>query len=124
VFKHDEVFITLSAKAKFDGTKTETNVVPLKSRVTLSCRVELLNPEEHLHLFSLMLVSFTLPNGEQIVPGKCTVDYQTSSKRCKFSIKGASLSDQGMYRCHAQYLSGTDTKQASEDIFLREYSYC
>ena len=112
----DEVKITVLAKVKFNGTKRKSNVVPINSHVTLSCRVSLKKSQEYL--FNLMLVSFTLPSGKQVVPGKCSVDYKTSSKRCKISMKKTTVTDQGKYRCHAQYLSGTNIIKKYGDIIL------
>ena len=93
----------------------------MKSRLTLYCKVWLDKGQEHL--FNLMLVSFTLPNGENVVPGSCTVDikHTKSCKRCKIVMKKVALSDQGKYRCHAQYLSGTNIMKKYEDIFLCKY---
>ncbi|CAB4012271.1 ---NA---, partial [Paramuricea clavata] len=115
---HDEAVVAISARAKFNGTNSKSNSVPMKSRVTLYCRVWLDKSQEHL--FNLMLVSFTLPNGEHVVPGSCTVDikHTKSCKRCKIVMKNVALSDQGKYRCHAQYLTGTNMMEKYEEIFL------
>ena len=114
-----EVVITVGARAKFNGTYSKSNFVPIKSRVTLYCKVWLNKTQEHL--FDLMLVTFTLPNGEQVVSGKCSVDYKHSCKRCKIVMKKVTLSDQGRYRCHAQYFSGLKIMKKYKDIFLRKY---
>ncbi|XP_028412028.1 uncharacterized protein LOC114534754 isoform X2 [Dendronephthya gigantea] len=116
IFNND-VSISMSIRAKLNGTSMKTNNVVKNSHVTLHCKVSFNKKQQYL--FNLMLVSITFPNGENVVPGSCTVDMEKAFKRCKIVIKRVSAGDQGTYRCHAQYVSGNEIIENYDDIILQ-----
>ncbi|XP_028412027.1 uncharacterized protein LOC114534754 isoform X1 [Dendronephthya gigantea] len=120
IFNND-VSISMSIRAKLNGTSMKTNNVVKNSHVTLHCKVSFNKKQQYL--FNLMLVSITFPNGENVVPGSCTVDMEKAFKRCKIVIKRVSAGDQGTYRCHAQYVSGNEIIENYDDIILRVRKY-
>ena len=118
---NNDVAISMSFRTKFNGTSTKTNIVVRNSHVTLYCKVSFNKNQQYL--FNLMMVSITLPDGESVFPGSCTVDMENAFKRCKIVIKRVSAADQGKYRCHAQYFSGSEIIEKYDDIILREYFF-
>ena len=108
--------ISITARTKLNGTSSKSTIIPVNSRVNLHCKVQLNKTQSHY--FNLMMVTFTLPTGRHIVPKKCTVNAEQTSKRCKIIIPRFSSRNEGKYTCHAQYFSGKTILRKHQDIFL------
>ena len=108
--------ISITARTKLNGTSSKSTNIPVNSRVNLLCKVRL--NKTQAYYFNLMMVTFTLPTGKHIIPKKCTVNAEQTSKRCKIILPRFSLRNEGKYTCHAQYFSGRGIFRNHEDIFL------
>ena len=95
------ISVDISTRIKYNGHLSSNGFVPYRSHVTLSCKVSFRGISEEI--FDMVLIAFGLPNGAHVVPGNCFVVTKDSSKRCKISIKKATMSDQGTYRCLVYY---------------------
>lgn len=108
--------IKFSTRVKYDGKYLTGNIVPLTSRVTLSCKVSFQRIPKNS--FNIALIAFGLPNGGQMVPGNCIVTRNNFSKRCKMLIKKVTWLDQGIYRCLVYYVKKRKTMKHYKDMVL------